>query len=170
VEITYELTQQDVFDSMIAHRNRTPFAKWRFRVMLLVALLAGAVGVFLIFAQPTSGLTLNAMILVAVAVLWACCKLAAPWWAARNQFRKQPSAQGPRTLSLDSTGMRWQWDGGTSDIAWKNVIRYLEGTSGFLLYTSPVMFVTIPKRALSAEQLVAFRALLTEHVRGSNSK
>ena len=169
VEITYELTEKDFFDSMIAHRNRTASSRWSFRIMLLVALLAAGFGVFLIIKEPDSQLTINAIVLIAVAVFWGGCKWARPRWAARKQYRQQPSAQGPRTLVLDSTGMHWRWDGGTSDVAWENVIRYLEWRSEFLLYTSPVMFIMVPKRALSSDQVADFRSLLAQHVPGSNS-
>jgi hypothetical protein len=145
VEITYKLTQRDFFDSMIAHRNRSRLAKWSFRIMLSIALLAGAIGIIALVTQPTSQLSINAIILIALAIFWALCKWAAPWWSARNQFRKQPSAQGPRILMLDSTGTHWRWDGGTADVEWKNVIRYLEGKNEFLLYSSPAAFNMVPE-------------------------
>ena len=164
VEITYKLTQRDFFDSMIAHRNRSRRAKWSFRIMLSIALLAATIGIIVLVTQPTSQLSINAVILIALAISWALCKWTAPWWSARNQFRKQPSAQGPRILMLDSTGTHWRWDGGTADVEWKNVIRYLEGKNEFLLYSSPAAFNMIPKRAMSAEQLEELRSLLAKHV------
>ena len=160
MEITYELTQKDFFDSIIAHRN----ARWSFRIALGIALLSGAVFVVVIVAQPALRTTTNAVTTVALIAFLVLCTWIAPWRAARNQFRRQPSAHGPRTLTLDSKGMHWRWDGGAADVEWKNVTRYLEAKDGFLLYVSPAVFNMVPKRALSASQLNDLRSLLAAHV------
>jgi YcxB-like protein len=148
---------------MIAHRNATR----SFRIALPIVFLIAGLTIIALVMRPTSDTLLNVVPLLGLALLWALCKWASPWWDARSQFRKQPSAQGPRTLLLDGTGIHWRWDGGTADIEWKNVIRYLESNNEFFLYGSPAAFNMVPKRALSAEQLTEFRSLLAEHVESS---
>lgn len=90
-----------------------------------------------------------------------------PRWSMSRQFFKQPGAHGPRTLLLDELGAHWRWNGGSSDIEWKNYIRSVEGKSQFLFYTSPACFNILPKRALEAEQLVELRTLLKQHIPSS---
>ena len=164
VEITYELTEKDFYGSIIAHRNRSTFTKWTFRVMLTIAFLAAALAITALVLRPTSETLSNAAPLLVIVLLWVLCKWGSPWWTARTQFRKQPSAQGPRTLQLDSIGVHWRWDGGTADIEWKNITRFLETRNEFLLYTSPAAFNPVPKRALTSEQISQLRSLLSEHL------
>ncbi|HTV64514.1 MAG TPA: YcxB family protein [Bryocella sp.] len=167
MQITYELTQKDFFDSLIAHRNRSAVTRWSLRIILTVVFAFAALGIFLLVIRPSSHVLSNAAPLIGLAVFWGVLLWACPWWAARNQFRKQPSAQGPRTLELDTTGVHWRWDGGTADIEWKNITRFLETKNEFLLYTSPAAFNMVPKRALTPEQVSELRALLSEHVNSS---
>lgn len=161
MQITYALTQHDFFDSTIAIRNRKKWAKWLFRA--LPALL-GLLIIFLLFTSPHSQLTSNLAPLLIVILMWAFLLWGSPWWFARTQFVKQPSAQSERIASFDSKGVNWQWDGGSSVTEWKTYIRWMETKNQILLCSSPVQAAIIPKRYLSAEQLAELRTLLTESV------
>ena len=107
---------------------------------------------------------LNLRPLCIVAILWAVIMWAIPWLSARTQFLKQPAAQGARTLLVDETGIRWRWSGGSSDVEWRNYIRYFESKRMFLLYLSPVVFNMVPKRALTAVQISEFRRILEQKI------
>jgi hypothetical protein len=65
---------------------------------------------------------------------------------------------------VDGTGAHWQSDGGSSDLAWGNFIRWHEGKNGFLLYTSPAVFDVVPRRAFSEEELKEFRSLISREI------
>jgi hypothetical protein len=108
--------------------------------------------------------TKNLMPLFGLTLLWVGVLLGLPRWSARRQFLKQPGAQGQRTVSIDDSGFHWRWNGGSSDIAWENYVRVLEGKKQFLLYTSPACFNIIPKRVLTAEELLELRALLKQNI------
>ena len=54
----------------------------------------------------------------------------------RRQFLQQAGAHGPKTLTLNASGASWKWNGGASDIEWKN----------YTQYTSPAWFNIPPKR------------------------
>src|SRR5215467_14449880 len=74
-------------------------------------------------AQETKDLArFIGLILLWVGLLWGL-----PRWNARKQFLKQPGAQGPRSVLFDGSGVHWRWNGGSSDIEWKNYVRSLEG-------------------------------------------
>jgi hypothetical protein len=104
------------------------------------------------------------MPLFALSIVWAAIVWGHPRWNARRQFLKQPGVHGPRKVSLDATGVHWRWNGGSSDIDWKNYVRSLEGKNQFLLYTSPACFNIIPKRALEPGRLNEVRALLNQNI------
>ena len=97
--------------------------------------------------------------------MWIVLLWVLPRWNMRRQFRKQPGAHGARTLLLDSAGTHWHWNGGSSDIEWKNYIRWVEGQNQILLYTSPACFNILPKRTLETQQLDEVRGLLTQNIR-----
>lgn len=161
MQVTYALTQHDFFDSIIAIRNRKKWAKWVFRLSLPVL---GLLIVFSLLTSPRSQLLSNLAPLVFFVLLWAFMLWGSPWWLARTQFVKQPSAQGERTASFDSNGVKWQWDGGSSAVEWKTYIRWMEAKNQILLCSSPVQCAIVPKRALSGEQLSELRTLLMENI------
>lgn len=164
MEVTYELTQRDFFDSLIAHRNRSPLAKWSFRLIVLIVFTFMGIGLISLALRPNFQ-NLSALgPLVAVAIMWSALMWASPWWAARNQFSKQPAAQGPRTMMLDSSGVHWRWNGGSADVDWKNFIRFQETKNQFMLYTSPACFNIVPKRALTLDEMGVFRKFVADNL------
>jgi hypothetical protein len=164
MEVTYELTQRDFFDSFVAHRNKSTFAKWSFRIAAAIAFLFVGVGLVLLAVRPNAQSLTNIAPLFVLAVMWSVLLWASPWWAARNQFSKQPAAQGPRTMLLDSSGVHWRWNGGSADIEWRNFIRFQETKNQFLLYSSPACFNIVPKRALTHDQVIALRQIVSENL------
>jgi hypothetical protein len=164
MEITYELAQKDFYESFITHRNSSVFRKWFLRLIVFFVLALLAFGMLGAVMRPYAQAWSNLIPLSIFAALWVVLLWASPWLSARKQFSKQPGAQGPRTLSVDSAGVHWRWSGGSSDVEWKNYIRYLEGKSVFLIYTSPVCFNMVPKRALTPDQMAEFRALLAQNI------
>jgi hypothetical protein len=161
MQVTYALNQRDFFESMIAIRNRKKWAKWVFRASLpfLACLIA-----FAVLRSPRSQLVPNLAPLLFLVLLWAFLLWGSPWWFARTQFLKQPSAQGQHTVSFDGDEVKWQWDGGSSVTQWKTYIRWMESKNQILLCSSPVRCGIVPKRALNEEQLSELRTLLTQKI------
>ena len=161
MQITYTLSQRDFFESIIAIRNRKRWAKLVFRATLpfLVCVVA-----FATLKAPRSQVASTMAPLLVLFLLWAFLLWGSPWWFARTQFLKQPSAQGSRTASFDGDGVKWQWDGGTSIVEWKTYMRWMESKNEILLCSSPIQCGIVPKRALRAEQLSELRTLLTQKI------
>ncbi len=67
-------------------------------------------------------------------------------------------------MLLDTEGVHLRWSGGTSDLECNNFTRQLEDKNQFLLYTSPILFTVVPKRAFTAEQLSEFRTIVAQNV------
>jgi YcxB-like protein len=164
MEVTYELTQRDFLDSFIAHRNRSKFRKWSFRILVSAILVVVGVGLIAVAVQPNRQALASFGPLVVLGVMWVALMWVTPWWAARRQFSKQPSAQGPRTVLLDAEGIHWRWSGGSADAAWQNYVRFLEARDQILFYSSPACFNIVPKRALTPGQLSELRALLARNL------
>ena len=165
MQITYELTPKDFSEAYADHRDRKLLAKWSVRLFSVVIVILAATAVFAFVMKPFgAALSTAAPLLVLIAfyvvVLWLL-----PSWSMQRQFRQQPGAHGPRTLTLDALGAHWKWEGGTSDIEWKNYIRFVEGKNQILFYTSPAAFTLVPKRALLPEQLDAIRGLVQQYMK-----
>ena len=164
MEVTYELRQRDFYDSLIAHRNRSALTKWGNRMLSILAVVVVTIGLVGLFVQRNSQALSNLAGLSVLAGFWLALVWALPWWNAKAQFAKQPSAQGPRKMILDDVGIHWQWNGGSAEINWANFVRWVESDSEVLIYSSPVCFNMIPKRALSPTQLTDLRTRLSQHL------
>jgi hypothetical protein len=164
MQIAYELTQKDFTESYGAHRNRNVFIKWAKRLFAWVLCLLTAFILFGLAVKPSAQIAKNLLPFFGLVVMWLGVSWCLPWWSMRRQFLKQPGAHGPRTVLLDASGAHWRWNGGSSDVEWKNYVRSVEGTNQFLFYTSPACFNILPKRALGAEQLSEIRDLLKQNM------
>jgi len=162
-EISYELTQKDFTESFVAHRNRRPVVAWARRIGLsvmvfgLILMVQGAI--------RTGNVTTLMPLFVAVALLLAYLSGLPSRLSARKQFQKQPGAHGTRTVTFDDVGAHWRWNGGSSDVEWKNYVRSVEGVNQVLLYTSPACFNILPKRAIPSEDMDTLREFLKHNIR-----
>jgi hypothetical protein len=164
MEIPYQLTQRDFYDSIIAHRNRNVFSKWLYRLNKALALAGLAlVIIFGVSVIPYAEWPSSYVPLFLLCIFIACLLWISPRLIAGSQFSKQPAVQGPRTVLIDSVGAHWRFNGGSSEHEWKNFVRVLETKTHFLFYSSPASFNPVPKRALTPEQMAEFRALLLQH-------
>jgi len=149
MRVTYQLTQKDFYEALIANRNRRFMGKWGPRFLIAVALLMLGMGQL----RPESRTGTDILVPIGLIAFWAFAFWGAVWWTARKQFTEQPAVRGQRTAILDGAGVRTHWEGGTSDAEWKTYIGYLEAKHQFLT-----------KRCLDADQLAEVRSLLSEHL------
>ncbi len=148
-------------------RDSNLLSKWLKRLFVTIALIFPALMAFGLWARPNAQDAINLTPLFVLTFLWLIALRLLPWWSARRQFLKQPGAQGPRAALFDAAGIHWRWNGGSSDLEWKNYIRALEGKTQFLLYTSPACFNIIPKRALTPERRLELQGLLEQNISDS---
>ena len=144
MQIDYELTQRDFIDSFAAHRNRKIFSKWLTRLFMSFTIVLAAILVFGLIVKPNGQDAKTLMPYFVLAFLWIGITRVLPRWNARKQFSKQPGAQGPRTVLMDATGVHWRWNGGSSDVAWKNYVRALEGKTLFFFIRLPFASTLFP--------------------------
>jgi hypothetical protein len=164
MQITYQLTEKDFVEAYGTNRKRKPFGKWSSRVVGCVTLLVLIAIILGLVLQNGARVTKDYLPLACLALAWFIILEAWPRWEMKQQFRKQPGAHGPRTVLFDDEGAHWRWDGGSSDILWKNYIRWTEGDKQILLYSSPACFSMLPKRALDPAQLTELREILKQKI------
>jgi hypothetical protein len=162
MQVEYELTESDFTGAYVAHRNRRSYTQWIRVILFWLIILVSA---FALYGAVTTHNFSSVLPFLVLAFLWiVVIQGVIPRWYMRRQFTKQPGAHGPRTLTLDETGAHWRWNGGSSDVEWRNYIRSIEGTNQILFYTSPACFNILPKRALKPEQLDEVRRFIQQNI------
>jgi hypothetical protein len=167
MQISYELTEKDFSESYSAHRNRNALSKWARRIFVWVAGMCAAIVFLGLLVKPSAKAARDLLPFLGLVIAWIVILWILPRWTMKRQFLKQPGAHGPRTLLLDSAGAHWRWNGGSSDVEWKNYIRSVEGKNQILFYTSPACFNILPKRALASAQLDDLRELVKQNIQVS---
>jgi hypothetical protein len=99
------------------------------------------------------------IILVWMGLLWWM-----PKWSAAKQFKGSPASQGEVTLTASTVGICIKSQQSETNSKWESYVRWVENKNVIVLFTSPLVFLVIPKRAFLEDQLVSFRTLLSENI------
>ncbi|MGA8313339.1 MAG: YcxB family protein [Terriglobales bacterium] len=82
----------------------------------------------------------------------------------RRSLKNNPSAQGEIVYTFDDKGSLATFPTGESRLDWGAYTKYKETGPMFLLFFSPYRFTSIPKRAMSPEQVEELRGLLKKGI------
>ena len=167
MQITYELTEKDFVEAFYTHSHHGPSSRWGRPILFWCVVLV--LFAFIFYAVTTrSSFSLSSYLpLLGLAITWFVVIRWLQHSGMKRQFRKQPGAQGPRTVTFDAEGVHCRWDGGSADETWKNYIWWAEGKHQILLYTSPASFEILPTRGLEPEQAAELREKLKDKIRNS---
>lgn len=162
VEITYDLTQRDFYDSLIAHRGRSSVSKWSFRLAFGLIFLLPALGLAILEINPKTTLA-TVVPLFVLAAFWAIFIWGVPWWSARTQFLQQPSAQGSKIMALDQSGVHWRWKSGAGGPG-MDEFHSLPGISDCVFYSirHPPVSTSYRSVLFTPEQTESLRDLFEE--------
>jgi len=114
--------------------------------------------IFGLILQHGIQLTKDYLPLFGLVVFWFLILWAWPRWTMKQQFRKQPGAQGPRTVTFDADGVHWRWDGGSADVAWKNYIRWRKARIKFFSIPLPPASISCLSKACRRNKLSIFES------------
>jgi len=156
MEIRFSPTEEDGLNAMRA----LSMPSWGMFLFVLLLALLFLVGIYLINHDlPVAGwlwLALSAVIGIAVYEV--------PRIQVRRSLRSNPSAQGEIDFLLDDEGTIATFPTGESRLDWRAYTKYKETGSLFLLFFSPYRYMSIPKRAMSPEQIEEARGLLKARI------
>jgi len=154
--IRFRPSEEDGLNAMRA----SSMPSWAMFLFVLLLALLFLVGIYLINHNlPVAGwlwLVMSAVIGIAVYEV--------PRMQVKRSLRSSPSAQGEVVLVLDGEGTVATFPTGESRLNWRAYTRYKETGSMFLLFFSPYRFMSIPKRAMTAEQIEDLRALVKSRI------
>lgn len=170
LHVTYELCSADYRDVFVAYRKASFFRRWLQRIIVSLATLILGLEIALFIIDQSNPNVHNAYLnlrpLAVLAVLWLLVFLVFPHFNARKQFQNSPSSQGTIRLEADDKGIHVISAITDTKTEWTAYVRWLEGSEVFAVMSSPVVFMVIPKRAFTPEQLTLFRELLRTKIAG----
>ncbi|HKM47341.1 MAG TPA: YcxB family protein [Terriglobales bacterium] len=164
MEVTYQLTADDFRQAMKAYRKRSVLLRWAFRFGVAFVVLVVGSGGALLLPAPHSNAFQNLLPLIGLCILWLFMLWVSPYLHARSQFRGSPSAKTPTTLEAAESGIHFRSQYTDSKLAWPTFVGWAEEKTVFALLPNPKIFIAIPKRAFSLDQLTEFREMLRKNV------
>jgi len=69
------------------------------------------------------------------------------------------------TLDVTDAGLQFRSQHTDSKVDWSAYVKWLEEKTIFALFPNPKIFIVIPKRAFTVDQVSEFRELLRQHVK-----
>jgi len=167
VRITFQLTAEDYYRGLLAWRNLKAWRRWLLRCAYFLMSLTIPVGVLLAFVRSDPQTIKISAAILGFAALWFTYMSGAPRFSGRRQFRGSPSAQSPMTIEASDAGLAVHSAYGESKVSWSAYIAWAEAKSLFVILPQPRIYVPIPKRAFTEEQLNEFRELLRRNIKPS---
>jgi hypothetical protein len=163
VQVTFQLTAEDYRQGLLAWRNLRTWRRWSIRasaIFLGLILLISIAQLFVASASFVSALPGLVFSVGALILIWAT-----PSLSARRQFRNTPSAHDPMSIEASDAGLEIHSVHADSKVAWSTYMAWGEGKAVFVILPQPRIYVPIPKRAFTVEQLNEFRELLRRNIK-----
>lgn len=125
-------------------------------------------GPLMILSDPTDHQAIVLGSVVAGFGLWGLYAWSATLWrfyfGGRREFPLIEVLQGNREMQFDEMGHATRGPRYFCQLSWETYRGFIEKPNVFLLSQPPGLYVTIPKRAFSPDQLTHFRELLSQKV------
>jgi uncharacterized membrane protein YbaN (DUF454 family) len=159
--ITLQFTQERAdYEAFIRHYTTKGRGRRSFWIIGLLVLGVGVMNVAL--SRQPIGTTLL-FTLLPIALFLAFFAFFYRFLLRRNlskTLEASPQFWEKRTVTITDEGLVINGETFNTDYTWKGITQLEETKDVFLLYSSPVTAVLLPKRAFSPEQLTEFRNLV----------
>ena len=164
IGFTFQLTAADYYHGLLVWRGLRWWRRWLIRCAYVVVALTIPVAILLVCLRPNLESFKSSGEILGFAAVWFGFMLGGPWISSKRQFAGTPSAQSPMTVEASDDGMEVQTAHANSKLSWSAYIAWAEGKSVFVVLPQPRIYIPIPKRALSNEQIDQFREILRRNV------
>jgi hypothetical protein len=163
--VNFQFTLDDYRNAFRTHyrKGASAYTRWMLKLTLIIGVLLLLAGVLLVITgQRALGVVLPPVL---VGALWTWLGMGKTYLlSARSQFKKSPVLREPRRIEFSDDGVKTDSGIASSQVSWKAILRYVESSDTFLLYTSPACFAIVPKRVLQPEQVIELRQLFQTHI------
>lgn len=164
MEVTYQLTEDDYRQGLRVWRTRTALRLWSLRISSALMVVVFVMGVVMLTWSSNLELKYFSWFELGLPVVYFLSLWIAPGIQARMQYRRMPGAQSPITMTVSDSEVHVRSKHYDSHVNWSTYIGWAEGKSVFVLFPQPRIYVPIPKRAFSNEQIELFREILRRNV------
>lgn len=165
MQVTYQLTPNDYRHALIAYRNSKLFSKWATLFFLGLAILMTVAELVMLILMHDQWLWKPIALTGGYAVVGSFFYWKTPSMSANRQFRNTPSVQNPITLDVSDSGLHYRSVNTDATVSWNSYIKWMQDEMVFALFPTPKIFIVIPKRAFSAEQVKAFSEILQQKIK-----
>ena len=165
IRFTFQLTAADYYHGLIVWRGLKPWRRWLIRCAYAVVGLTVPIAILLVCLRPSVQSLKSSAEILGFAAVWFGFMLGGPWISAKRQFTGTPSAQSPMTVDASYNGLEIQTAHASSRVSWSAYVAWAEGKSVFVVLPQPRIYIPIPKRAFSGDQVDKFREILRRNVR-----
>jgi hypothetical protein len=167
IEIVYRVNESDY---MAAHElyvaNEKWVRRWSRRAMPWEGASFLILGIaLLIFTPDRTGPALISL----AGIYFLYCGFALRRYF-RKRYRTDQRFKHDLTLQISENGLHFVTPSSETQAKWDAVVRYLESKDIFMLFSAPMIFSIIPKRAFSPGEADTFRDLLDKNLRASQPR
>ena len=158
MKLHVRITFDDYREANRLHRVGSFWTRWSSRAILLVGGLFIIAGLMIFFFAPNE--TWRGLFpFLGGGLMVFSCKLL-PVLTQRHEFGRNSCFQHESSLDISEESIRIDNPSAKSEHQWNSIRRWLENDAMFLLYTSPRLFMMLPKRAFEPVEADEFRKLL----------
>lgn len=166
MQVTYQLTPEDFYQGCLAWRAQRKWQKWTRWIAYFVVGAALLTSLLALLLNRRAATTPAALAGIAFGAVWFAFMLFGPRFSSRRQFRNHPTAQSPITMEASEAGLEIHSAHTDSKVAWSAYVGWGESKSVFVIMPQPRIYIVIPKRAFSEEQVEEFREMLRRNIGG----
>jgi hypothetical protein len=123
---------------------------------VITASIEGGFRLSHVWSALVPAVALAAGVMAALALWFAWC---VPY-NSRKMYRELERLGIGCRYTFDANGLRAVWPGGTSDLRWQQLARWLENDRIFLIFITRRSFYVLPKEQIAPDTLNALRAQL----------
>jgi len=138
------------------------FRAWRYHTRIRTVIIIAV----LVFAALVVWFATRNLIVPAIVALYIAVRPLYMRFRLKRFWERTPSVNRESiTFELDEKGFHSRDDEGRPCVThWDKFMKYRESKGYFLLYFSPVLYLSLPKRVMTPEDQEAIRALLTKNI------
>lgn len=171
--VSFRYTEDDVVSGNLAfYRSKLQIPATRALWLFLLIWVGGIVGLVL-WIDDTSPIIAGLGGLAAGVIALVLIHRINLWYLrryGRRNFAQQRSLADTHIFSWNAAGFETRSDRGSQKLDWSDLHRWWEDDRLLMLYLAERLYIAVPKRALSAEQINALREHLSSALPGWGHK
>lgn len=162
MKIVCNYTIDDYVEAQRLHRRGSIWRQWDRVVGWLFFLICAGAGLLIVVSNPHQYRI--ALPSLAMAVFWALLLFVFPGLRMRYIFKRSPYFSQESSFDISEEGILNENPNMRSQRSWNLFTKWAENERLFMIYSSPVQFVLLPKRSFATGAAEQLRELLRRKI------